>query len=95
MSEYLKFWKSSANIRTSEYPSQHHSFDLTAVQVSNPPLPAHCCYHKGCPESYPVVYTLIQCAPVLAEKADVAPDVTLRFTVQKQVSVLVREPPCL
>ena len=35
---------------------------------------------------------LIQCTPLLVEKAGVAPDVTLRFTACKQVSVQVREP---
>ena len=41
--------------------------------------------HKG--------YTLIQCIPLLVEKTCVAPDVTLRFTTCKQVSVQAREPP--
>ena len=41
----------------------------------------------------PVVHTLIQCTPLLVEKAGVAPDVTLGFTMCKQVSVQVREPP--
>ena len=45
-----------------------------------------CCVHaytvytpigdEGCPEGEPVVYTLVQCTPLLVEKADVAPDVT-------------------
>ena len=36
---------------------------------------------------------LIQCTALLVEKAGVAPDVTLRFTTCKQVSVQAREPP--
>ena len=46
-------------------------------------------------ESGPAVYTLIQCTALLVEKAGVAPDVTLRFTAHKQVSVQAREPPWL
>ena len=42
-----------------------------------------------------LLYTLVQCTPLLVEKACVAPDVTLRFTTNKQVSVQVREPPWL
>ena len=49
--------------------------------------------HEGCPEGGPAVYTLIQCTPLLVEKAGVAPDQTLRFTIHKQVSVHAREPP--
>ena len=51
------------------------------------------CLHRGCPEGRPAVYTLIQCTPLLVEKAAVAPDVTLRLTACKQVSVQVRETP--
>ena len=51
--------------------------------------------HEGCPEGNPAVYTLIQCTPLLVEKAGVAPDVTLRLTAPKQVSVQLREPPWL
>ena len=47
------------------------------------------------PEGGPAVYTLIQCTPLLVEKAGVAPDVTLRFTAHKQVRVQAREPPWL
>ena len=49
----------------------------------------------ACPEGGPTVYTLIQCTPLLVEKAGVAPDVTLRFTACKEVSVQVGEPPWL
>ena len=31
------------------------------------------------------MYTLVQCTPLLVEKTGVAPDMTLSFTVQKQV----------
>ena len=41
-------------------------------------------------EGGPAVYTLIQCTPLLVEKAGVAPDVTLRFTAHKQVSACER-----
>ena len=56
---------------------------------------AFCCLHEGCQEVEYAVYTLIQCVPLLVENADVAPHVTLRFTVHEQVSVQAREPPCL
>ena len=49
----------------------------------------------GCPEGRPAVYTLVQCTPLLVEKAGVAPDMTLRFTTCKQASVQAREPPWL
>ena len=39
--------------------------NLTAAQVSNPPLPALCCLHEGCPEGEPAVYRLEQCTPIL------------------------------
>ena len=51
--------------------------------------------HEGCPEGGPAVYTLIQCTPLLVEKAGVVPDMTLRLTTYKQLSVRVREPPWL
>ena len=38
------------------------------------------------------VYTLIQCTPLLMEKAGVAPDVTLGITTRKQERVQVRDP---
>ena len=55
----------------------------TAAQVSNPPLLALHCLHEGCPEDKCAVYMLMQCTPLLVEKADVAPNVTLRFTAGK------------
>ena len=57
------------------------------AQVSNPLLPALRCLHEGCPEGKFVVYILMQCTPLLVEKA---PDVTPRFTARKQVSMQVR-----
>ena len=53
------------------------------------------CLHEGCLEGRPAVYTLIQCTPLLVEKADVSPDMTLRFTTCNQVSVQARESPWL
>ena len=38
------------------------------------------------------VYTLIQCTPLLVEKAGVAPDVTIGITVYKQERVQARDP---
>ena len=38
------------------------------------------------------VYTLIQCKPLLVEKAGVAPDVTLGITASKQERVQARDP---
>ena len=38
------------------------------------------------------VYTLIQCTPLLVEKAGVAPDVTLGITARKQERVQARDP---
>ena len=48
-----------------------------AAQVSNPLLPALRCLREGCPEGEFAVYMLIQCTPLLVEKAGVAPDMTL------------------
>ena len=53
------------------------------------------CLHEGCPEGRPTVYILLWCTALLVEKAGVAPDVTRRFTMHKQVSVLARDPPWL
>ena len=44
-------------------------------------------------EGEPAVYMFIQCTPQLVEKAYVAPDVTLRFTVCKQVLMQVKNHP--
>ena len=41
------------------------------------------------------IYMPIQCTPLSVEKAGVAPDMILRFTAHKQVSVQVKEPPLL
>ena len=35
--------------------------NLTAAQVSNPPLPALYCLHEGCLEGEPTVYMLTPC----------------------------------
>ena len=51
--------------------------------------------HERGPEGKPAADTLIQCTPLLVEKAVVSPDVTLRFTMPKHISVQVREPPWL
>ena len=59
--------------------------NLTATQVSNLPLSTLCCLHEGCLKVEPAVYMLMQCTPLLVEKAGVAPDLTLRFTRYKQV----------
>ena len=53
------------------------------------------CLHEGCLEGRPAGYTLIQCTALSVEKAGVAPDITLRFTTRKQISVQAREPPWL
>ena len=63
-----------------------------SAPVCNPSPPALRCLHEGCPEGESTVYTLIQCTPLLMEKADVAPDVARRFTMCKQVSVQARQP---
>ena len=60
------------------------SSNLTVTQVSNPPLPALHCLHEGSLEGKSAIYMLIQCTPLLVEKVDVAPDMTLRFTVYKE-----------
>ena len=48
--------------------------------------------HEGCLEGEPAVHMLIQCKPLLVEMAGVSLDMTLRFTVHKQISVQAREP---
>ena len=68
-------------------PAEGPISNLAAAQVSNPPLPALCFLHEGCLEGKCAVFTLIQCTPLLVEKAGVAPDMTLRFTTCKQVRV--------
>ena len=73
------------------HPQRTHLF-LDAAQVSNPLLPAHRCMHERCLEGEPAVYMF---TPLLVEKAGVAPDMTLRFTACKQVSVQARKLPWL
>ena len=50
--------------------------NLTVPQFSDSPLPALCCLHEGCLKGEPAVYMLIQCTPLLVEKAGVVPDMT-------------------
>ena len=66
-----------------------HKINLTAAHITNPPLPALWCLHVGCPEGKPAENMLIQCTPLLVEKAGVAMDVTLTW---KQVTMQIREP---
>ena len=47
-------------------------------------MPALRGLHEVCPEGGPAVYMPKQCTPLLVEKAGVAPDMTFRFTAQKQ-----------
>ena len=58
-------------------------------------LPALHYLHEGCPQGGPAVYMFLQCTPLLVEKAGVAPDINIGFTVCKQVSMQVRESPWL
>ena len=68
---------------------------LPFTAAKSPLLPALCCLHEGCPEGRAAVHMFTQCRPLLVEKAGVAPDMTLRLTACKQVSVQAREPPLL
>ena len=68
---------------------------LTVRQVSqsNPSnLPLLQMWHVENVTGHHAVYTLIQCTPLLVEKAGVAPDVTFRITACKQESVQARYP---
>ena len=75
----------------------HHTFstlshdvidrDVRRVTFSHPKK-----WGEGCPEGESAVYVLKQCTPLFVEKAGVAPDMTLRFTMHKQVRVQAREP---
>ena len=57
----------------------------------------HCLPSAACMMDVQKVGLLYTCLynvkPLLVEKAGVAPDMTLRFTAHKQLSVQVREPP--
>ena len=44
-------------------------------------------WHDRRVEGEPAVHMLIQCTPLLVEKAGVAPDMTIRFIVHKQTKV--------
>ena len=63
------------------------------VSRSNPSnLPLLQTWHVGNVTSCHAVYTLIQCTPLLVEKAGVTPDVTFRITACKQERVQARYP---
>ena len=63
------------------------------VSQSNPGnLPLLQTWHVGTVTGCYAVYTLIQCTPLLVEKAGVAPDMTFRITACKQERVQVRYP---
>ena len=63
------------------------------VSRSNPGnLPLLQMWHVGNVTGHHAVYTLIQCTPLLVEKAGVAPDVTFRITACKQERVQARYP---
>ena len=68
---------------------------LTVWEVfrSNPGnLPLLQMWHAGNVTNRHAVYTLIQCTPLLVEKAGVTPDVTFRITACKQERVQARYP---
>ena len=63
------------------------------VSRSNPGiLPLLQTWHVGNVTGRHAVYMLIQCTPLLVEKAGVAPDVTFRITACKQERVQARYP---
>ena len=63
------------------------------VSRSNPSnLPLLQTWHVGNVTSCHAVYTLIQCTPLLVEKAGVTPDVTFGITACKQERVQARYP---
>ena len=63
------------------------------VSRSNPGnLPLLQTWHVGNATSCHAVYTLIQCTPLLVEKAGVTPVVTFRITARKQERVQARYP---
>ena len=55
-------------------------------------LPLLQTWHVGNVTGRHAVYTLIQCTPLLVEKAGVAPDMTFRITACKQERVQARYP---
>ena len=68
---------------------------LTVQEVSrsNPGhLPLLQMWHVGNVTGRHAIYTLIQCTPLLVEKAGVAPDMTFRITACKQERVQARYP---
>ena len=75
------------------YPVLHEHYFVTSTYFSW--LPVLHRMHEGCPEGDSAVYMLTQCTPLLVEKTGVAPDLTLRFTAHKQISVQARETPWL
>ena len=63
------------------------------VSKSNPGnLPLLQMWHVGNVTGCHAVYTLIQCTPLLVEKAGITPVVTFRITVRKQERVQARYP---
>ena len=75
--------------------SIYNSLLLTVREVSrlNPGnLPLLQMWHVGNMTGRHAVYMLIQCTPLLVEKAGVAPDVTFRITACKQERVQARYP---
>ena len=77
-------WRNSSVCNVSDLVT-HHWAAHHCVDGSNP---------NSCERSLAshVVYTLIQCTPLLVEKAGVAPVVTFRITACKQEKVQVRYP---
>ena len=79
-------------VRSHVDPAARDRISLLPTVASQPSIRY---LHDGCLEGGPAVHTLIQCTPLLVEKAGVEPDVTLSFIAHKQVSLQVREPPWL
>ena len=63
--------------------------DVKDIKVSLPLLQT---WHVGNATGRHAVYTLIQCTPLLVEKAGVVPDVTFRIRARKQERVQARYP---
>ena len=69
------------------------SAHCAGVSRSNPGnLPLLQMWHVGNVTGRHTIYTLIQCTPLLVEKAGVTPDVTFRITACKQERVQARYP---
>ena len=72
-----------------------HTHTHTHTHTEHTLLPALLCYYEGCLEGKPAVYKLIQCTLLLVEKAGVALNMSLTFTVCMQVRLQTRELPWL